>query len=36
MSNDLLRDKWSSLGIAFTSTVKLNANPELTIIETIK
>lgn len=36
MSNDLLRDKWSSLGIAFTSTVKLNSNPELTIIETIK
>lgn len=35
MSNDLLRDKWSSLGIAFSSTVKLNANPELTIIETI-
>ena len=36
MSNDLLRDKWSSLGIAFSTTAKLNANPELTIIETIK
>lgn len=36
MSNDLLRDKWSSLGIAFSSIEKLNSNPELTIIETIK
>ena len=36
MSNDLLRDKWSSLGIAFSTTAKLNSNPELTIIETIK
>ena len=35
MINDLLRDKWSSLGIAFSSTVKLNSNPEFTIIETI-
>lgn len=36
MNNDLLRDKWSSLGIAFSRAVKLNSNPELTIIETIK
>jgi len=36
MNNDLLRDKWSSLGIAFSSIVKLNSNPELTIIETIR
>lgn len=36
MNNDLIRDKWSSLGIAFSSKVKLNSNPELTIIETIK
>jgi hypothetical protein len=36
MSNDLIRDSWASLGIAFNAKGKLNANPEETIINTIK
>jgi hypothetical protein len=34
--NDPLRDKWASLGIAFSQKTDLVANPEQTIIETIK
>ncbi len=36
MSNDLLRDAWSSLGIAFNAKGATNANPEDVIIQTIK
>jgi len=36
MSSDLLRDRWASLGIAFTQKGMKDANPEEVIIETIK
>jgi hypothetical protein len=36
MSSDLIRDSWSSLGIAFHAKGNYNSNPEETIIKTIK
>ena len=36
MNKDPLRDSWASLGIAFNIKDDSNANPEQTIIETIK
>ena len=35
-SDDSLRDSWASLGIAFNTKATDHANPEQTIIETIK
>ncbi|HAZ11563.1 MAG: hypothetical protein A2X86_21605 [Bdellovibrionales bacterium GWA2_49_15] len=35
-TDDSLRDKWASLGIAFNAPDEANANPEQTIIDTIK